>query len=85
MGAITKIANGDSAIGGHQQVRRRDTIIHPLAEYFPPPGGGGALDDDTLFWELFADEPEAVGGYITLPERPGLGWTLREDAIRSWS
>ena len=26
--AIPKIANGDSAIGCHQQIRRRDTIIH---------------------------------------------------------
>jgi len=57
----------------------------PLAEYFPPPAESGALDDDTLFWELFAGEPQADGGYITLPDRPGLGWALHEDALRSWS
>jgi len=56
----------------------------PLAEYFPPPEEGGALDDDTLFWELFAGEPKAVGGYVMLPERPGLGWTLHDEALRNW-
>jgi len=57
----------------------------PMAEYFPPPAEGGALDDDTLFWDLFAGEPKAVDGYITLPERPGLGCALRDDTLRNWA
>ncbi len=56
----------------------------PLAEYFPPPGVGGVLDDDTLFWELFIGEPQAVEGYVTLSEAPGLGSELNETQIRNW-
>src|SRR5207245_9904463 len=54
----------------------------PMAEYFPSPEEGAPIDDDTLFWELFDGEPHAQGGFRPLPERPGLGLTLREDRIR---
>lgn len=54
----------------------------PLAEYFPPASDGGALDDDTLFWELFAGEPQAVGGHINLSNAPGFGWELNDGKIR---
>ncbi|MCC7017022.1 MAG: mandelate racemase/muconate lactonizing enzyme family protein [Rhodospirillales bacterium] len=57
----------------------------PMAEYFPPPDEGGALDDDTLFWELFTGEPRAVDGYVTLPEKPGLGLEWNEARVRAWA
>jgi L-alanine-DL-glutamate epimerase-like enolase superfamily enzyme len=53
----------------------------PIAEYFPSPAEGAPLDDDTLFWEIFAGEPQAEDGYVTLPERPGLGLSLREERL----
>jgi L-rhamnonate dehydratase len=54
----------------------------PLAEYFPSPCEGAPLDDDTLFWEIFAGEPLAENGYVTLPATPGLGLTVREERLR---
>jgi L-rhamnonate dehydratase len=54
----------------------------PLAEYFPSPCEGAPLDDDTLFWEIFAGEPLAENGYVTLPGTPGLGLTVREERLR---
>ena len=56
----------------------------PMAEYFPAPDDGGAPDDDTLFWELFVGEPRAEGGFVTLPEKPGLGLELNEEHIGQW-
>ena len=56
----------------------------PMAEYFPPPAAGGELDDDTLFYRLFDGDPRAVDGYITLPDKPGLGLELNEESIREW-
>jgi L-alanine-DL-glutamate epimerase-like enolase superfamily enzyme len=56
----------------------------PIAEYFPAPAEGGAPDDDTLFWELFVGEPKAEEGYVTLPEKPGLGLELNEEHVRQW-
>jgi L-rhamnonate dehydratase len=56
----------------------------PIAEYFPPVKEGGARDDDTLFWELFVGEPEAEGGFLTLPEKPGLGLEFNEENLRQW-
>jgi L-rhamnonate dehydratase len=54
----------------------------PMAEYFPSPREGVPLDDDTLFWEIFAGEPLAESGYVTLPGTPGLGLTVREERLR---
>lgn len=56
----------------------------PMAEYFPAPAEGGAPDDDTLFWELFVGEPRAEGGFVRLPEKPGLGLEFNEEHIRQW-
>jgi L-alanine-DL-glutamate epimerase-like enolase superfamily enzyme len=56
----------------------------PMAEYFPSPAEGAPLDDDTLFWELFRGEPQAVGGFITLSDAPGLGLEFNEDRVREW-
>ena len=42
---------------------------------------GGELDDDTLFYRLFDGDPRAVDGYITLPDKPGLGIELDYDQV----
>jgi len=57
----------------------------PMAEYFPPADQGGALDDDTLFWEVFTGEPRAEDGYVTLPDKPGLGLDWNEANVRAWT
>jgi L-rhamnonate dehydratase len=54
----------------------------PIAEYFPSPAEGAPLDDDTLFWKIFAGEPLAENGHVTLSGRPGLGLSLQEEAVR---
>jgi L-rhamnonate dehydratase len=56
----------------------------PIAEYFPAAAEGGAPDDDTLFWELFEGEPKAEAGFLSLPEKPGLGLELNEENVRQW-
>lgn len=38
-------------------------------------------DRDPIWWNLVANRPEIVDGHITLPNSPGLGWTLDEDFI----
>jgi D-galactarolactone cycloisomerase len=38
-------------------------------------------DRDPLWWNLIANRPEAVDGWIELSERPGLGWELDADYI----
>jgi L-alanine-DL-glutamate epimerase-like enolase superfamily enzyme len=57
----------------------------PMAEYFPGPAEGVAIDDDTLFWELFAGEPKAEAGHVTLSGLPGLGLELHADRVREWT
>jgi len=52
------------------------SLATPFSEYLPPPSGGQDADEDQLFWQLFPDEPRPVDGYVTPPERPGLGVTL---------
>ena len=56
-----------------------------IAEYLPPASEDGVLDDDTIFWEIFEGEPSADGGFIHLPETPGLGVELNAATIQSWS
>jgi L-alanine-DL-glutamate epimerase-like enolase superfamily enzyme len=51
----------------------------PLAEYFPPPVG--APDPNELFWTLFTGEPQAVDGYITLSDAPGLGLEINWEVV----
>jgi D-galactarolactone cycloisomerase len=38
-------------------------------------------DRDPLWWNLIANRPEAVDGWIELSDRPGLGWELDGDYI----
>ena len=49
----------------------------PLLEMFPR----APLDGNTLISHVLVGDPQAVDGYVTLPETPGLGVTLDEDLI----
>src|SRR5262245_54455526 len=51
----------------------------PIAEYFPPPDG--IPDPNEMFWHVFEGEPRVQDGYITLPEKPGLGLELNWDVV----
>jgi len=51
----------------------------PLAEFFPPPVG--FADPNEMFWTAFVGEPLPQDGYITLPERAGLGLELNQETI----
>jgi L-alanine-DL-glutamate epimerase-like enolase superfamily enzyme len=54
----------------------------PIAEFFPPPPEGAAPDGNEIFWRVFDGEPLAQGGFITLPERPGLGLEINWDVVK---
>jgi D-galactarolactone cycloisomerase len=41
-------------------------------------------DRDPLWWNLIANRPEAVDGWIQLSDRPGLGWELDGDYIERY-
>jgi L-alanine-DL-glutamate epimerase-like enolase superfamily enzyme len=55
------------------------SLNSPMAEFFPP------VDVEVgneLFWYIFEGEPEPVDGHIDLRDDvPGLGITIREDAL----
>src|SRR4029453_11201055 len=55
----------------------------PIAEYFP------IVDveiGNELFWYIFEGEPQAKRGYIDLSDDvPGLGLTIKEDALSNFS
>jgi L-rhamnonate dehydratase len=58
------------------------SLNSPLAEFFP-------IHDvevgNELFWYIFEGEPQPHQGYIDLSdERPGLGITIKEDALRQF-
>jgi L-alanine-DL-glutamate epimerase-like enolase superfamily enzyme len=52
------------------------SLATPLLEYLPPAAAPDEADEDQIFWVAFPDEPRAIGGRVTLPDRPGLGVTL---------
>jgi len=54
----------------------------PLAEYFPPPDG--VPDGNEMFWQLFAGEPLAQDGHITLNGEPGLGLEINWDLVNAY-
>ncbi len=58
------------------------SLNSPLAEFFP------IYDVEVgneLFWYIFDGEPQPEQGYIDLSdERPGLGITIKEDALRQF-
>ncbi len=56
----------------------RPPHVCPLVEYFPP------VEPDTgneLFWKIFDGLPKAVNGLISLTGEPGLGISVRHDAV----
>lgn len=56
----------------------------PIAEFFPPPADGAAPDGNEIFWRVFDGEPLAQGGFITLPETPGLGLEINWDVVNEF-
>lgn len=53
--------------------------VCPFMEYFPN------IEPDTgneIFWKIFNGEPEAVNGYVTPTDRPGLGIEINESAVQ---
>ena len=57
------------------------SLATPLLEYLPPAAHPDEADEDQIFWVAFPDEPRAVGGRVTLSERPGLGVTLDRSVL----
>jgi L-rhamnonate dehydratase len=59
------------------------SLNSPIAEFFP------AVDveiGNELFWYIFDGEPTPVNGYIDLREDvPGLGITIKEDALQQFA
>jgi L-alanine-DL-glutamate epimerase-like enolase superfamily enzyme len=59
------------------------SLNSPMAEFFPP------VDVEVgneLFWYIFDGEPKPVNGFIDLRnDVPGLGLTIREDALARFS
>ena len=50
----------------------------PIGEYFPK---RDPLPGNALIWTVLEGEPEAESGSISVPERPGFGWTLNEAEV----
>jgi L-rhamnonate dehydratase len=59
------------------------SLNSPMAEFFP------RVDVEVgneLFWYIFDGEPEPSGGFIQLRDDvPGLGLTIREDALSNFA
>jgi L-alanine-DL-glutamate epimerase-like enolase superfamily enzyme len=53
----------------------------PIAEFFPPPVG--YADPNELFWTVFEGEPIPEQGFITLPDRPGLGLEINWERLNA--
>ena len=66
----------------------------PLAECFPPPascgrdgnaggytGNAGGYAGNAAYWRIVEGEPMVEDGCIELPDRPGLGLELNQEAI----
>lgn len=59
------------------------SLNSPMAEFFPV---SEVEIGNELFWYIFDGEPQAAGGYIDLRDDvPGLGITIREDALAEFS
>ena len=57
------------------------SLATPLLEYLPPAADPDKADEDQIFWVAFPDEPRAIGGRVTLPDRPGLGVSLDRSVL----
>ena len=54
-----------------------------MTEYFPPQEE--ITDGNGFFWHVVRGEPVAADGYIELPETPGLGIRLDEEAVARYT
>jgi L-alanine-DL-glutamate epimerase-like enolase superfamily enzyme len=59
------------------------SLNSPVAEYFPPQEQ--ITDGNGFFWHVMRGEPVAAGGYLELPERPGLGLSLDPEAMARYT
>lgn len=69
----------DVTVGHHEEPQVASHLIASqahgtYAECFHP-------DRDPFWWDLIETPREIKDGFLTLPEGPGLGWTLDEDYI----
>ena len=58
------------------------SLATPILEYLPPAADPDEADEDQIFWVAFPDEPRAIGGRVTLPDRPGLGVSLDRSVLQ---
>ncbi len=56
----------------------------PLVEYFPLPPEGFAPNWYEMPYYIFEGEPRAEGGFITLPETPGLGIEVNWNVVEQF-
>ena len=54
----------------------------PIGEYFPR---RDPLPGNSLIWDALKGEPEAIQGAVTIPDRPGFGWTLDQDSLTRYA
>lgn len=72
----------DVAMGHHEEPQVAAHLLASIphgtyVECFHP-------DRDPIWWNLVANRPDPVDGVFTLPEGPGLGWTLDEDFLNHY-
>lgn len=72
-------ASYDVLMGHHEEPQVSSHLLASIphgtyAECFHP-------DRDPFWWNLIANRPELDGGYLTLPDKPGLGWELDWDYV----
>lgn len=54
----------------------------PIGEYFPR---RDPLPGNALIWAALDGEPEADRGAVTIPNRPGFGWTLNRASLARYA
>ena len=54
----------------------------PIGEYFPR---RDPLPGNALIWDALEGEPVARQGTVTIPERPGFGWTLNRACLSRYA
>lgn len=77
--AAAVAAISDVQMGHHEEPQISSHLLCSIphgtyAECFHP-------ERDPIWWNLIANRPELVDGWMTLSERPGLGWDLDADYI----
>lgn len=77
--AAAVAAISDVQMGHHEEPQISSHLLCSIphgtyAECFHP-------ERDPIWWNLIANRPQLVDGWMTLSERPGLGWELDDDYI----